>query len=371
MTNGDTPPSEFCIFTAGTVDTSKGRFVFDADAAATVMAEYTAHGIDLMIDYDHASLASLTLDPAQTGKAAGWFNLELRAGSLWAVNVRWTPPAAAALSRKEWRFMSPAFSTDDGHITALLNVAITNLPATRQLQPLVAASKGSGMTLEEFAKVCKALGIEPTTSLEDAMKKIQGGGDGDAEDAPPPAGDGGADESTEMAAPPPPLAADAPPAEEKKADVAASASRLLRLTGADSFGAAVEAVETWRASHLELETERQKLAAERATLEASERREGCRKLVVQASRAPATVWADDSAKAPKKYLAAMAIADFRDYVADAIKANGKPAAIKVPAATAGGAEFSPREVAMMADKKIDPVKYAATRAGIRARNQGA
>jgi hypothetical protein len=140
---GDEPPTEFRIFTADVVDTVKGSFRFDAKAAKLVLDDYVANGVDLMIDYAHASLsAEVAVDPANAGKAAGWFNLEARGGELWAINVRWTPPAAEAMRRKEWRFMSPAFKTDkkSGRITSLLNVALTNTPATRQLTPLVAAS---------------------------------------------------------------------------------------------------------------------------------------------------------------------------------------------------------------------------------------
>src|SRR5690606_21758833 len=110
-------------------------------------------------------------DPAQAGKAAGWFELEVRNGELWAVNVRWTPPAAEALRRKEWRFMSPAFSTDDeGRITSLLNVALTNLPATRRLEPLMAAS-------------IPALGDQPMLDAETVKKAIDALASGDAEAA--------------------------------------------------------------------------------------------------------------------------------------------------------------------------------------------
>lgn len=135
-------PTAFRIFAAGKIDTKKGVFLFDAKAAASVMAEYRLHGSELMVDYDHASLGA-GIDPALSGKAAAWFGLELRnGGELWAVNVRWCAPAADALRRKEWRYMSPAFSTEPGsnRITALLNVALTNLPASRRLEPLVAAS---------------------------------------------------------------------------------------------------------------------------------------------------------------------------------------------------------------------------------------
>lgn len=339
---GDAPPSEFRIFSAGQVSTSKGDFVFDAAAAAAVMAEYTKHGVDLMIDYDHASLASVTLDPAQTGKAAGWFNLELRGGELWAVNVRWTQSAASALSQKEWRFMSPAFSVDGDRIVSVLNVAITNMPATRNLQPLMAASKGNAMTVEEFLKVCKALAIDPTTSLDDALAKIQGtGGDSDKEDATAPAADAGADAAPETAAAaPPPPAADAPPGKEKKEDVAASAARLMRLTGATSFVAAVEMVDTFRTSHLELETERTKLASERALLESAERRKLCVELVTLGAEFPATVWADDKATTLKSRWTKMDLAELRAHTAEQRAARGGKAA-KAPASAKTGSTDTP------------------------------
>ena len=139
--SGDDPPREFRIFAAGTVETLKGTFVFDAAAADAVMADYRARGVDLMIDYDHAALDAKPLDPALSGRAAGWFSLELRNGELWATNVRWTPPADAALRAKEWRFVSPAFSRDEeNRITSLQNIAITNMPATCRIEPLIAAS---------------------------------------------------------------------------------------------------------------------------------------------------------------------------------------------------------------------------------------
>src|SRR4051812_4032691 len=106
---GDEPPSEFRVFSAGDNGTTKGTFVFDDAAAKRVMADYAEHGVDLMLDYAHASLDSdLSPNPSQAGKAAGWFNIELRDGELWAVNVRWTEAAASALKAKEWRYMSPA-----------------------------------------------------------------------------------------------------------------------------------------------------------------------------------------------------------------------------------------------------------------------
>jgi phage I-like protein len=139
------PPTEFRIFTAGKVDTWKGAFQFDQRAAEDVMAAYAEHGTDLPIDYDHAMFDSYT--SPQDRVAAGWFGLELRGGELWASNVRWTPKADAALRAREWRFISPTLTHETEtpfRVKRLFNVALTNVPATKQLRPLVASQRGGG-----------------------------------------------------------------------------------------------------------------------------------------------------------------------------------------------------------------------------------
>lgn len=364
---GDEPPNEFRIFTAGPNETTKGTFLFDGSSATAVMAEYQAHGIDLMLDYDHASLG-VGIDPALSGKAAGWFNLDVRNGELWAVNVRWTPPAAEALRRKEWRFMSPAFTTDDaGRVTSVLNVALTNLPATRRLEPLMAAraivALGGTMDPKQIAAALDAIEAGDAEKCKELLKGLIAGAAGGGETTP----------AAELAETPATEPAD--PEKEKPEEVMAATSLLTRLTGKKTITASVAEVEVWLASHVKLETETQKLAAERATLEAAERRKGCVELVTLAGRAPANVWADDTATAPKKYLATMSIADFRDYVTDAIKAcGGKPKALTPPAGAGGGAgsqtfvvdgkpvTLDARELKICADQKCDPATFAMLKA---------
>lgn len=329
---GDEPPSEFRIFAAGANETVKGMIVFDEAAATSVMAEYEAHGIELPIDYDHAMLGGTSADPALAGRAAGWFTLEVRNGELWAVNVRWTEPAAEALRRKEWRFMSPAFQTDEsGRVLSLLNVAITNLPATRRLEPLMAASMtrlgGKGMTLEEMMKVAEALDLGPDATLDDFLAKIGAMKEGEKkpEDKPEPKpADLGLTE------------------EEKPEEVAAALSAVRSLSGKASFVGSVADIRAWHASHVELATERKKLADREAVLEGAERRKLCVELVTLAGRAPSTVWTSPDSQEPKSYLAAMPIADLRAMHADAVKAHGgKPAPVKPPA---GGGGDGSREV---------------------------
>jgi phage I-like protein len=364
---GDEPPTEFRIFSAGVVDTVKGKFTFDEASAASVMKEYAAHGIDVAIDYDHAMLGGTLADPALAGRAAGWFNLEVRGGELWAVNVRWTEPAAAALRAKEWRFMSPAFQTDDkGRITSLLNVAITNLPATRKLEPLMAASVTRlSMTLEEMMKVAEALDLGPDATLDDFLAKIGAMKEAEKKPDPKPA-DPKPAEMNET---------DAGPEKEEKEAVAASISHLTRIAGKDTIGAAVAEVEVWRASHLKLEAETQRLARERAALELAQRKENAVKLTKLGAETPHTTGLAKGKLCAR--LLSEPLDEQNDRVAALLAAKGGKFPAEDPklppsggeAAVGGGQNvtlddgrvvtLSAREVAMCAQMKIDVKSYAA------------
>ena len=366
---GDEPPREFRIFSAGVNETSKGAFLFDGPAAALVLAAYRDQGNELMVDYEHAALGSTNApDPAQAGKAAAWFDLELRNGELWAVNVRWTPPAADALRRKEWRYMSPAFHSDEsGRIVDLLNVALTNLPATKRLQPLMAASElyseGGVMTPEQLAQLADILGMGSDAMVEDVLaavaavvKKIADASGGNAPE-PNDSGDTEPDPSD-----PNEPAEMAPPA----AAMQAAAARLLRLASKSDVGEALAEVEAWRKSHLELTAGQAKLAAEQAALESSERMRLVAQLVQCGAEIPATAWANDDAKEPCARLAAEPLAGLRSRVAMLSGARGKGVAPKPPTASSQG--MTDKEIQKCKAKGIDPAKYAETRARIAARN---
>lgn len=134
---GENVPTEILIIKYGETSTQKGTFVFDEESAKSVLAAYEEHGHDLSFDYEHQTLA----DPPVAAPAAGWFDLELRDEGLYAVNIRWTDKAKEHLEAKEYRYFSPAFTTfpDTNRVESLINVALTNVPATNGLEPLVAA----------------------------------------------------------------------------------------------------------------------------------------------------------------------------------------------------------------------------------------
>jgi hypothetical protein len=368
---GNEPPSEFRIFKAGENETSKGVFIFDDKAAKAVLATYADQGNELMVDYDHASLG-FAVDPAHAGKAAGWFNLELRDGELWATNVRWTEPAAQALARAEWRYLSPAFELDeDGRVLSLINVALTNMPATKRMQPLMAASalalSGGTMDPEMIKKALAAIkegDSDAALALLEGMIAEAAGGEAPAEEEAPAE-----------------IMAEEPPSEEEEEEeiaasedapaVAAATARLLRLTGKDTFGSALDEIETWRQSHINLSKRDAQLTKDRAAIEASDRRRLYGELVTKASKAPARVWADPKAKKALPYLERMSLVELTQFVADEIAAlpEGARKALRPP--TSAQHDLSADDIAFCARKKIDPAKYAATRAAIKARSTNA
>lgn len=379
---GDEPPSEFRLFVPGWNDTEHGRFLFDEEAARAVMSAAAKWGVDLAIDLEHQMLDAPGSDPTARD-ARGWFRLELRAdGSLWAVGVKWTADGAQRLREKRQRYVSPAFEVDPEtkRVTKIINVAITAIPATHDTPALVAASLGGkGMTLEEMMKVADALGLGPDATFEDFMAKIDGLKSGAAEPEPDPA------DPVEPTEPPAEEMTGAPTEEpskdEEKAAVAASISRLTRITGKSSIGEAVEEVETWRASHVELTAEKAKIAKERAALEANER--DTLTASIAKKMGPAVAWSDPvkatdrSKRKPAEPFASMPIVELRGFVTK-LGAAKSPDVVTPPVAGEGEANtyetpdgsytLDAREVKLCAERKIDPAKYAANRAAIRARS---
>jgi phage I-like protein len=131
-------PTEFRIFEAGITDTTKGFIVFDGFSVESVQRLLAKHGrTELPIDYEHGMLANVQLPG--TGAAAGWFVPEMRNGELWAASIRWTERAEKMLRASEYRFFSPAVELDENRrVVRLVNIALTNLPATIGQLPLVA-----------------------------------------------------------------------------------------------------------------------------------------------------------------------------------------------------------------------------------------
>lgn len=164
-------PTEFRIAAPGVNNTTKGPYLFDADAARAVMAEYAREGVDQMIDLNHDSLDPATCrQRADAADAMGWYRLELRAdGSLWAVDVRWTPEGEARLRAKKQRYISPAFTFDakTGRMHEMINCALVGMPATHNTEALVAASRdvtGASVAVRA-AQYCTRVGAHVPSAI--------------------------------------------------------------------------------------------------------------------------------------------------------------------------------------------------------------
>lgn len=165
------PPREFRIFPAGEVDTRKGKYLFDEKAAGNVMSAFAGWGLDqLSLDYEHSAMSGGTRDGA--APAAGWFTPAVRNGELWATNVEWTPTAMGYLKERAYRFISPAFTTEakGNRVLELMNVALTNLPATRRMEPIVASvTKEPQKEEQQMESLIVALGLKPGVSEGEAV----------------------------------------------------------------------------------------------------------------------------------------------------------------------------------------------------------
>jgi phage I-like protein len=140
-----------------------------------VLANFEKRGRRITFDYDHKSLDPLA--PPESGKSAGTASLEVRDGELWAVDVRWSPAAEAGIRAKEWLFISPFFAFEDAsrRVLDVLNVAITNLPATHDLQPLVAARADVPSTSHQekpMKTLAVALGLADSAGEQDMLAAV-------------------------------------------------------------------------------------------------------------------------------------------------------------------------------------------------------
>jgi hypothetical protein len=165
--SGDAP-SEFRIWKWGENKTLKGTVVLDEASAKAVVNAFRDHGVELAIDYEHQTFNAE--DNGKEAPAAGWFTPEVREDGLWATAVRWTDRASAYLKAKEYRYFSPVALLDDKtrKPVRLMPMALTNWPATKDIEPLVARADATPME-NTMKTVLVALGLRAEPDESDAI----------------------------------------------------------------------------------------------------------------------------------------------------------------------------------------------------------
>lgn len=126
-----------------------------ASAAQVIAASFaSARGGELMIDFDHRSLADQKLADS---RAAGWIKAMRVDGDRVLASVEWTPEGRAALEGRSYRFISPVFQhRPDGAVVRIEGAGLVNDPALPQLRQL--ASKEPLM--DPFEEIAGLLGAD-------------------------------------------------------------------------------------------------------------------------------------------------------------------------------------------------------------------
>lgn len=172
-------PHEVQLIPYGNIKGRDGRCFVMTDIDAVISntiqkfnPSQSSNRLDLVIDYEHQTRFS-----EQNGApapAAAWIKRLVNKGrdGLWG-EIEWTPRAAEAVRNKEYRYLSPVFTHQQGQIKTLLNAGLTNVPNLE----VKSFNKSNSNFYEEnqnvnLTKLCQLLGLAETSTLEDIIAKV-------------------------------------------------------------------------------------------------------------------------------------------------------------------------------------------------------
>lgn len=150
-----------------TRDGTTGEFTFTEQNADAVIAEFSERRRDLVIDYEHQTLAGTE------APAAGWIGELVKTPQGLAANVKyWTDHAKARLESGEYRYFSPVILFgENGEVAALHSVALTNHPALHGVPALVASDRKTARGMSPQAQTRKDSTMNQT---EQALRRLFG-----------------------------------------------------------------------------------------------------------------------------------------------------------------------------------------------------
>jgi phage I-like protein len=136
----------------GTVESKRGTFILDREAACAVVAEFTKNRTALVIDYEHQTLGGDLSSPDGKAPAAGWIEeLVIEENIGLKGLVQWTDKARDSIRAGEYRYLSPVLMIrqSDKRAVALHSAALTNVPAISgsRLGRLAASTRDSKETV--------------------------------------------------------------------------------------------------------------------------------------------------------------------------------------------------------------------------------
>lgn len=135
-------PTELQLFKVGENASTKGSVFYDPKNASALRANQAANDTRDKLFFDLAHLSLTDVGTVEAHKAYAWFDLDFAEDGVWARNIEWTAEGAELLRSRSFRYWSPAFYVDeDARITEVVSVALTNVPASLDIEPLVASKK--------------------------------------------------------------------------------------------------------------------------------------------------------------------------------------------------------------------------------------
>ncbi|CAM5398128.1 hypothetical protein AFEL58S_01992 [Afipia felis] len=160
-------PSQLKLLDAGTCRGRDGRTWLNDDPAA-VVASFTAGGLDVPIDIEHAT--ELKGPKGEAAPAQGWIKKLTATNGEIVADVEWTDHGAELIRSKAYRYISPAFlfRKDNGRVVRLLSVGLTNKP-NFDLPALNAETTENAM---DRAALAAALGIAATATDAEVLTAI-------------------------------------------------------------------------------------------------------------------------------------------------------------------------------------------------------
>lgn len=169
-------PEWLRVLPLGKVELRDSRAPFEVTLAAlaAIVENFRAGGVDLVVDYEHQSLSG--------GKApaAGWIkDLEGRPDGLYA-RIKWTAAALKFIHEGEYRYYSPVISLDPKtrQPSKLMHLGLTNVPAIKNLPPLLAAKYGEDgepeiLVLRDFTTAERKQAAESGVAMPDGSFPIK------------------------------------------------------------------------------------------------------------------------------------------------------------------------------------------------------
>lgn len=174
-----TPPKVIQLFRIGAHPSRNGKppviRIDDLAHAERIVAASAAYhsSNDMVIDYDHQSVFGAKPGVGGRAPAAGWAPKLFANDEGIFAEVDWTEGAASALTKREYRYISPVFTHDrQGRPIAVINAALTNTPSLDLAAVASALSQTDGDESMNYGPIAKALGLGEDATEEEVLRAI-------------------------------------------------------------------------------------------------------------------------------------------------------------------------------------------------------